>query len=88
MTRRYVLCGRVQGVGFRYFTQQTAARLRVKGWVRNNPDGTVEVVAQADSETLDEFKSHLNQGPRFSEVDSIREEEGPEKDFQLFTIER
>ncbi|HSR49551.1 MAG TPA: acylphosphatase [Acidobacteriota bacterium] len=88
MTRRFIIAGRVQGVSFRYFTQQAAARLGVKGWVRNNPDGTVEVVAQADAEILEDFKSRLSDGPRWAAVDSLQEHDGPEADFQSFTIQR
>ena len=88
MTRRYLLSGRVQGVGFRYFTQRTATQLGVVGWVRNCPDGTVEAVAQGSEEALQAFREHLQQGPSWSRVHRIEEnEEGPTT-FAAFTIER
>lgn len=64
MRRRYLVGGRVQGVGFRYFTQRTAVRLGLTGWVRNLPDGGVEVEAQGSREVLTSFESALRQGPR------------------------
>ena len=64
MRRRYVVGGRVQGVGFRWFTERTAARLGLAGWVRNLPDGRVEAEAQGALESLTAFESALRQGPR------------------------
>jgi len=49
------ISGRVQGVGFRYTTRRLAARFDVKGWVRNNSDGTVSIEAEGRSEELDRF---------------------------------
>lgn len=65
--------GRVQGVGFRHFTTQQARRLGVDGWVRNEPDGSVRVVAEGPREALDAFLDRLRQGPsgaRVTDVDS------------------
>src|SRR5918994_4386827 len=45
LARRYLVRGRVQGVGFRYYTHRAAVQAGVQGWVRNNPDGTVEIAA-------------------------------------------
>ena len=88
MTRRYILTGSVQGVGFRYFTQQAAARLNITGWVRNLPDGSVEAMAQGSEAAMKEFLQLLQQGPPWSRVESIQESEAEKQDFQLFTIER
>lgn len=64
--------GRVQGVGFRYFTQRAAARLGVlDGYVRNTPDGAVEVVATGDKNKLTEFLSELRRGPSYSRVTTV-----------------
>ena len=63
-----VVQGRVQGVGFRDFTQRRAAELGVTGWVRNQPDGTVEVVAEGDRETLERFLAFLWRGPNAARV--------------------
>jgi acylphosphatase len=66
--RRYLIGGRVQGVGFRFFAQRTAARLGLQGWVRNLPDGRVESEAQGDPTSLTAFESALRQGPRGAQV--------------------
>ena len=68
MRRRYQIGGRVQGVGFRFFAQRTAARLGLLGWVRNLPDGGVEAEAQGDPISLSSFESSLRQGPRGAQV--------------------
>jgi acylphosphatase len=66
--RRYLIAGRVQGVGFRFFAQRTASRLGLLGWVRNLPNGGVEVEAQGDPNSLTSFESALRQGPRGAQV--------------------
>jgi acylphosphatase len=66
-----IVRGRVQGVSFRYFTLQTALRLGVTGWVRNNPDGTVEVIAQGDQKTLQKLANFLHNGSPSAEVEDI-----------------
>lgn len=66
--------GRVQGVGFRYFTLRTARSLGVVGRVANRPDGSVEVRAVADGATLTRFKEELRRGPVGSRVAGIEEE--------------
>lgn len=66
-----IVTGRVQGVGFRYFTRLAAKRLGVVGWVRNKPDGSVEIQAWADEETFASFLAEIKRGPRFGRVDQI-----------------
>jgi acylphosphatase len=73
---RYLIEGRVQGVGFRYFTRRSARRLGLEGFVRNLPDGSVEAVALGTDEALTAFEECLRQGPPGSRVDSVRSEEG------------
>jgi acylphosphatase len=63
VARRYVVSGRVQGVGFRYFTQDTARREGLSGVVRNLPDGRVEAVAEGDHASLERFEAALRHGP-------------------------
>jgi acylphosphatase len=75
--RSYRIRGRVQGVGYRYFTQQIALGLGVRGWVRNMPNGDVEAHAEAESETLALFRAELEQGPKFSRVSEVVEENAP-----------
>jgi acylphosphatase len=69
--RRFVISGRVQGVGFRAFTQQAARALGVTGWAMNLDNGDVEVQANGTPRHLDDFESRLRQGPRWSEVRSV-----------------
>ena len=56
IARRYYITGIVQGVGFRYFVKRKADLYGIAGWVRNLPDGRVEVFAQGDPEVLNEFE--------------------------------
>lgn len=72
--RRYFVSGMVQGVGFRYFTQEEAERLKLCGYVRNLLDGRVEVYAMGSSEQLDKMRSVLERGPSGAIVTDIREE--------------
>jgi len=72
---RLVLRGRVQGVGFRWFTRNAARELGVAGRVRNLPDGAVEVHAAADPETLARFIAWLREGPPASRVTAVDEQE-------------
>jgi acylphosphatase len=66
-----VVRGDVQGVGFRYFVQRRAGQLGLHGWVRNNDDGSVEVVAEGERPRLEELKRALEEGPRMSRVDRV-----------------
>ena len=70
-----VLSGRVQGVSFRYFTRRAAERLGLVGWVKNLPNGDVEVRASGAPETLEAFRQQLRQGPPGSRVDDLVESE-------------
>jgi acylphosphatase len=71
--RRYVVRGRVQGVGFRWFVEREAVLLGVAGWVRNLPDGGVEVLAQGNIHQLAGLRSRLREGPRAARVDSVED---------------
>jgi len=64
----------VQGVGFRYFTQAAAEKLRVSGFVRNLRDGRVEVFAMGAPQQHQELRALLERGPRFSSISEVREE--------------
>ena len=66
-----VISGRVQGVGFRYFTLQKAIALNIKGYVRNTYEGKVEVVAIAEKTAINNFVMELHKGPRMSVVENI-----------------
>jgi len=82
-TLKIIVKGRVQGVGFRWFTRELAQSVGVKGTVRNLVNGDVEVVAQADIHALDYFLSKLKEGPRFGSVEQVEVTELP--DAQLFS---
>ena len=71
LARRYVVSGRVQGVGFRYFVQRKGTEIGVAGWVRNRTDGTVEAQAAGSAEQLQQFEAALREGPRISRVDRV-----------------
>jgi acylphosphatase len=87
-TRNYVVRGRVQGVGFRWFVEREARTLGIAGWVRNRADGTVEVLAMGTNEQLSNLHSKLRQGPRASRVDEIEVSEAqPVEGLNTFRIE-
>jgi acylphosphatase len=69
--KRYVVRGRVQGVGFRWFVEREANMLGIAGWVRNNHDGSVEVLAQGTRDQLLGLHSRLREGPRAARVDAV-----------------
>ena len=73
MVLHFLVRGRVQGVGFRWFVHREASELELKGWVRNTEDGDVEVVAAGDPEGLAELRTSLQKGPRGSRVDKVIE---------------
>ncbi|HKW19051.1 MAG TPA: acylphosphatase [Terriglobales bacterium] len=86
--RNYIVRGRVQGVGFRWFVEREARALGVAGWVRNRADGTVEVLAMGTREQLSNLHSRLRQGPRASRVDEVEiSETQPVEGLNSFRIE-
>ena len=88
LAHRYIVRGRVQGVGFRWFVEREAHILGVSGWVRNNSDGSVEVLAQGTREQLLGLRSRLREGPRAARVDDVEEFEAkPVSGLNTFRIE-
>ena len=71
VARRFVVSGRVQGVGFRYFALDAARRDGLHGYVTNNDDGTVEAVAEGESEAMERFERALRRGPSRSRVENV-----------------
>ncbi len=69
--RRYVLSGRVQRVGFRFFAFDAADREGLTGFVRNLPDGRVEILVEGESEAVHRFEMAIRQGPRGARVDAV-----------------
>ena len=81
--------GQVQGVGFRYSTLQVAEKLGVTGFVRNLPDGTVEIVAEGSDDQLNELIDWAHRGPSAAEVTQVDITRGEDQSrFDRFTIER
>jgi acylphosphatase len=66
-----IVHGDVQGVGFRYFVQRRAEQMALRGWVRNNADGTVELVAEGERPQLEDLSRAVEQGPRMAHVDRV-----------------
>jgi len=75
VTRKYLIAGRVQGVGYRYFTVQAARELGLAGYVRNLSDGRVEVVAVGAARKLSHLEGELRLGPLRAEVRSLEVED-------------
>ena len=79
--------GKVQGVFFRAFTKEKADLLGIVGWVRNLPDGTVQIVAEGTPERLEEFLSYIRQGPPLAVVTKVESFEEPgDGEFNGFEI--
>ena len=86
--RRFFVRGRVQGVGFRWFVEREAHILGIAGWVRNNHDGSVEVLAQGTRDQLYGLHGRLREGPRASRVDTVEvSEASPVAGLRAFRIE-
>ncbi|ADW70063.1 acylphosphatase [Granulicella tundricola] len=71
--RHYLVKGRVQGVGFRWFVHREAAELGLRGWVKNTDAGHVEIVVAGDAESIAELNAVLHKGSRGSRVDAVIE---------------
>ncbi len=78
--------GMVQGVGFRYFVYRIAKNLDIKGFVRNMPDGSVEIEAEGEERSLDEFVKRVNEGPPAALIERVITVEIPvvgDRDFEI-----
>jgi acylphosphatase len=85
--RRWFVRGRVQGVGYRYFAQRAAESLGLSGYARNLDDGRVEVYAAGPEKKLSELAGLLHQGPRWSDVRGVDEEQAAIHEYGSFHIE-
>ena len=86
--RRYLVTGRVQGVGFRWFVEREARLIGVVGWVRNRDDGAVEVLASGTNTQLGSLYDRLREGPRAARIDQVQvEDAAPFSGYKTFQIE-
>jgi len=88
LARHVLLTGHVQGVAFRYFTEQKATELDVSGWVRNLADGSVEVWLEADAEALAAMLTWLRTGPAHARVDGLDVREREPEHLTGFEVRR
>lgn len=86
VARRYVIAGRVQGVGFRFFAEDQARIHHVAGYVRNLPDGRVEALAEGDEESVNAFERALHRGPRGAIIEDVTSEPVAPEQRYGFTI--
>jgi acylphosphatase len=87
VARRFTISGRVQGVGFRWFTKDVADREGVTGWVRNLPDGRVEALVEGDADAVTRVERSLRTGPRGARVATFRsDDELPQQRTSSFDI--
>ena len=84
---RWVVRGRVQGVGFRWFTARTARGLGVGGWVRNLPDGAVEVLGKGNPAALEALEQAIKAGPAGANVESVEKSDIPHQTVPDKTFE-
>jgi acylphosphatase len=89
VARRFLIRGGVQGVGYRFFAQRAAAKHQVVGYVRNEPDGSVEVLAEGPPSNMEAFKNELAVGPQWSRVEQLEEIDlDPSGTYTSFRVER
>ncbi len=88
IARRFIVSGKVQGVGYRFFATRAAHRLGVAGRVKNLPDGRVEAIAEGTPEAVEEFRAELWRGPAYARVAAVDESDIPPSGrYQGFDVE-
>ncbi len=85
-THNWIVTGRVQGVGFRYFTYSIANKYGLRGWVRNLSDGSVEVMVQGEEARIENLRKYLLRGNMFIKVGKIQEKTLEAEGFSGFEI--
>ena len=89
VARKFLIRGEVQGVGYRFFAQRAAATHQVVGYVRNEPDGSVEVLAEGPAASVEAFKNDLAAGPQWALVEQLEEIDlDPSGKYTAFLVER
>ena len=86
IAKRYLISGRVQGVGFRFHVERRAKELGVTGYVRNLENGDVEVVVVGSMAQHSELAGSVRKGPRLADVRSVEEQEAPMQQYGSFEI--
>ena len=86
ITRRYIVHGRVQGVGFRWFARKVAEAFDIVGYTRNVDDGSVEIVARGMPDNVRSFKEQIEIGPGGARVDRVIDEDHPDAHFSRFEV--
>ena len=87
VAKSFIVRGRVQGVGFRYFAADVAERWGIRGYARNLPNGDVEVYAEGEKGAMFSFKEELQQGPRMARVRELIEDDlTPTNSYSTFVI--
>lgn len=86
MARKIQVFGKVQGVFYRASTKTQADNLGIKGWVKNEPDGTVLIHAEGEEINLDDFIAWCQEGPQFAKVTSMSVEDDPSQEFKEFEV--
>ncbi len=88
VARRFLVRGRVQGVGFRFFVREAAGVENVGGWVRNLQDGRVEIFAEGDLTSVDRLERRIRRGPPGARVEAVEvfDGEAPSPALPPFTI--
>jgi len=81
-----ILKGRVQNVGFRYYTHKTAVEMGIKGFVKNRPDGSVYIEAEGEEGPLAAFMAWCHKGPAWARVDEVEVQEQPLQGFTGFNV--
>ncbi len=78
--------GRVQNVGFRYYTHKTAIKYNITGFVKNESDGSVYLEAEGEEKDMDNFIQWLHDGPTWAQVEDIKLKEIPFQNYKIFTV--
>ena len=82
-----LISGDVQGIGFRFSTIQVARDLKLTGWVRNNPESTVEIIAEGEEESLENLIAWAKEGPKPAKVANVKIDwQKPTGDFDSFDV--
>jgi len=86
MSYRITVYGKVQNVGFRFYTARTAQEFKIEGFVRNEPDGSLYIEAEGETDVLETFVLWCRRGPQWARVDRVEIQEQPLMDYKGFRV--